>query len=320
MLGGTRIVAGTPPVVDDVTAATRDARWELRWQGWANWPLSPLLLVAAALAVALDVATAWTGVSLGSVGGIAVSPALPLVALVAVGIGVGRLGAARRVVVAWREVAIGLGTLLTLATLAYALQLHRPGQAVGLVLDALGEELVYRLAAVIVLGACCAWLLGRPWRNPREWGARRGSSRSAVPRSSSARCRATSAQMSGPAATLSFASFALVLGYTVLRTGTIWPAVLVHALVNVITFAAWHGAGSSGLRLAVAAVALLALVGGAELAGRRLGLQVRVPTVIDLHTEPDERTVAAAYAAPLCAAHELPALRRGGPAATRPAR
>jgi hypothetical protein len=317
--GGTRIAAGAPPV-DDVTAATRDARWELRWQGWADWPLSPLILVAAALAVALDVTTAWTGISLGSVGGIAVSPALPLVALVVVGIGAGRLGAARRTVAAWREVAIGLGTLLILATVAYALQLHRPAQAVGLVLDALGEELVYRLAAVIVLGACCAWLLRRPWRNPRDWGSAPGFVALGAAAIVFSALPGHVAQMSGPATTVSFASFALVLGYTVLRTGTIWPAVLVHALVNVITFAAWHGAGSSGLRLAVAAVALLALVGGAELAGRRLGLQVRVPTVIDLHTEPDERTGVAAYAAPLCAAHELPALRRGGPAATRPAR
>jgi hypothetical protein len=37
------------------------------------------------------------------------------------------------------------------------------------------------------------------------------------------------------------------------------------------------------VRLAIGAGALLALVAAADVAGRRLGLRVRVPTVVDLH-------------------------------------
>jgi hypothetical protein len=288
VLGGTRIAESDPrAAADDVAAATRDAHWTLRWRGWADWPLSPLTVAVAALAVTLDVVTAWAGVSLGSLGGIPVSPALPLAALVVAWIGVDRLGLGRRATRAWRELAIGLGAVVALATAAYAVQMGRPAQAVGLVLDALGEELVFRLAAVIVLGAGCAWLLGRPWRNPRDWGTVPGLVAlggaavvfSALP--------GHVEQMTGPATTLPFAALALVLGYTVLRTGAVWPAVLVHALLNFTTIAAWHGAGPSGFRLAVAASALLALVGAADLTGRRLGLRVRVPTLIDLHTGPD---------------------------------
>ena len=85
-----------------------------------------------------------------------------------------------------------------------------------------------------------------------------------------------------PSASLSFASLALVLGYVVLRTGTVWPAVMVHAVLDLTTLAAWQGAGPAGLRLALAASALVALVAGADVAGRRLGVRVRVPRVIDL--------------------------------------
>jgi hypothetical protein len=82
---------------------------------------------------------------------------------------------------------------------------------------------------------------------------------------------------------VSFASLGLVLGYTVLRTGAVWPAVMVHALLNLTTITAWDHQGLAGLRLGIAGAALVALVAAADLAGRRLGLRVRVPTVIDLH-------------------------------------
>jgi membrane protease YdiL (CAAX protease family) len=291
VLGGTRTAEGDPRVVDEVAAATRNARWAVHWRGWADWPLSPLTLAVAAVAVALDVTTAWTGISLGSLGGIQVSPALPLAALVVVWIGADRLGWSRRAGVAWRELAVGLGAVVALATVAYALQMDRPAQAVGLVLDALGEELVFRLAAVIVLGACCAWLLGRPWRNPRDWGSIPGFVALGAAAFIFSALPGHVAQMTSPATTLPFVSFGLVLGYTVLRTGAVWPAVLVHALVNFTTIAAWQGAGPSGLRLAVTAAVLLALVGAADLAGRRLGLRVRVPTLIDLHAGPDPELV-----------------------------
>ncbi len=291
MSGGTRTVAGDRPTPDAVAAVTREGRWELRWRGWADWPLSPLIVALAAVAVAVDVATAWTGTSLGSIGGIAISPALPLALLVAAGIGAGRLGWNRPALLAWREVAVGLGALLLFSVLAYAVTLHRPGQALGLVLNAFGEELVFRVAVVVVLGAGCARLLGRPWRNPGQWGSAPGFVALGGAAIVFSVLPGHVEQMTGPTTTLPFAAFALVLGYTVLRTGTVWPAVLVHALVDVATFAVWSGAAPAGLRLAVVAVALLALVGGADLAGRRLGLRSPAPTVIDLHAQPDPEPV-----------------------------
>ena len=267
---------------DDVAAATRDARWAPRWQGWADWPLTPLTLAAAAVAVALDVASAWTGVGLGSVGGIAVSPGLPFALLAAATIGAARLGGARAARTAWREFALGGGAVLAVAVLADAGRLGRPAQSVGLVLDAAGEELVFRLAAVVVLGAVAARVLGRPWRTPRQWGAAPGFLAlggaavvfSALP--------GHVEQMTGVTTILPFASVALLFGYVVLRTGALWPTVLVHALLNITTVAAWEGAASPTARAVIAVVALVALVTAAHVAGRRLGLQQRVPDVIDL--------------------------------------
>ncbi len=277
-------VAVVAPVApgSDAAAVTEGARWVTRWEGWADWPLSLPMLLLAALAVALDVATAWTGTDLGSLGRIAVSPALPLALLLVVWLGPGRVGFARPRVWAWREFALGAGVVLTLATLGYATAFGRPAEAVGLVVAALGEELIFRFAAVLVLGALAARLLGRPWRNPRDWGTAPGLLAlggaavvfSALP--------GHVVQMNGPSSSVAFASLALLLGYTVLRTGTVWPAVMAHALLNLTTIATWQTAGPSGLRLALAATVLVALVAGADVAGRRLGVRRRVPTVIDL--------------------------------------
>jgi hypothetical protein len=53
--------------------------------------------------------------------------------------------------------------------------------------------------------------------------------------------------------------------------------------LNLTTITAWNQHGLAGGRLAIGAGALLALVAAADVAGRRLGLRVRVPTVVDLH-------------------------------------
>jgi hypothetical protein len=280
MLGEPSVVVRAPRVAE--RRPPQDRGTELRWQGWADWPLSGPLLLLAGVAVVLDVITAWTGTSLGALGRIAISPGLPPALLVLAGIGARLLGATRRNLAAWREVALGLGGVMVLATLSYALTLGRPSEAVGLLVAALGEELVFRVCAVVVLGALAARLLGRDWRNPRTWGGGPGYAAllgaavvfSALP--------GHVAQMRGPSASLSFASLALVLGYVVLRTGALWPAVMVHALLDLVTLAGWQGAGPASLRLVVAATALLALVAGADVAGRRLGVRVRVPQVIDL--------------------------------------
>jgi len=273
------------PVVaqqSDAEAATDGARWVTRWRGWADWPLSLPLLALAAFAVALDVTTAWTGTALGSLGRIATSPALPLALLLAAWVGAGRVGLSRERVRAWREYALAVGVVLALATVGYAVAFGRPAEAIGLVVAALGEELVYRFAAVIVFGALAARLLGRPWRNPRDWGTAPGLLGLAAAAVLFSALPGHVVQVTGPSTSVAFASLALVLGYTVLRTGTVWPAVMAHALLNLTAIATWQTAGPQGLRVALAATVLVSLVAAADVAGRRLGLRRRVPTVIDL--------------------------------------
>ena len=239
-------------------------------------------MALAAAAVVLDVVTAWTGTSLGSIGPVGVSPALPLVAVLAARLGLARLGASRRSMLAWRELAVGLGTVLAVAMLAYAVLLTRPGEAIGLLVAALGEELVFRLAAVLALGALCTRLLRRDWHNPRDWGAAPGLVALGAAALVFTVLPGHVVQMTSLATAVSFASLALLLGYIVLRTGAVWPAVLVHALLNLTTIAARRGASPAALRLVIAATALGALVAAADVAGRRLGIRTRVPTVIDL--------------------------------------
>jgi hypothetical protein len=254
----------------------------LRWQGWADWSLSVPVLVLAA-AVVLDVATAWADVTLGALGRIAVSPALPLALGLVALLTATRPGPGRASGYAWREFGAGVGVVLLIAALGYAVLLGRPAEAVGLVVAATGEELVFRLAAVLLVGALCARLLGRDWRHPGRWDATPGFVALGVAAVAFSVLPGHVAQMTTVARGLSFASLALLLGYTVLRTGVVWPAVMVHALINVMTLAAWQGSGLAPARLAIAAGALGALVAATEVAGRRLGLRTRVPTVIDLH-------------------------------------
>ena len=273
------------PVVahrSDAEVATEGARWVTRWRGWADWPLSLPLLTLAAVAVALDVTTAWTNTNLGSLGRIGTSPALPLVLLLVAGVGAGRVGLSRERVHAWREFALAVGVVLVLATAGYAIAFGRPAEALGLVVAAIGEELVYRFAAVLLFGALAARLLGRRWRNPRQWGTAPGLLGLAAAAVLFSALPGHVMQVTGPSTSVAFASLGLLLGYTVLRTGTVWPAVVVHALLNLTTIATWQTSGPQGLRLALAATALVSLVAAADVAGRRLGLRRRVPTVIDL--------------------------------------
>jgi membrane protease YdiL (CAAX protease family) len=78
---------------------------------------------------------------------------------------------------------------------------------------------------------------------------------------------------------LPFVCLGMVLGYAVLRTGALVPAVVVHALLNLATIAAFTGEISTPLRTALSATALVALVVGTVVAGRRLGIFRLVPVV-----------------------------------------
>jgi membrane protease YdiL (CAAX protease family) len=89
-------------------------------------------------------------------------------------------------------------------------------------------------------------------------------------------------QMRAAASVVSFASLAVVLGWVVLRTGAIWPAIVAHAVLNLTTITVFTIDAPSGLRLGLAAGTLVALVVGADVAGRRSGRLRPVPSLIDL--------------------------------------
>jgi hypothetical protein len=285
MLGGATRVAGRhvqDPSASECARATHSAWWTWQWRGWAPWRLDGVVLVLAASAVVLDVASAWLDVSLGTIGRIPVSPALPFALLLAARVGAARLGWTRADARAWREVAVGLGVVLVGAIVAYSVEVAGPGAAGGLVVAAAGEELVYRLAVVVVAGTLAARVLGRDWRHPDRWGTGPGLVGlvsgavvfSALP--------GHVVQVSSLASAVPFASLAALLGWVVLRTGAIWPAIAAHALLNLTTITVTATEAPGALRLALAAATLGAVVVGADVAGRRTGRLRPVPSVVDL--------------------------------------
>src|SRR5262249_49287796 len=73
--------------VTDVTS--RPVVW--RWLRWTRLPLTAGILFLAAVTVVVDVGTAWADVSLGHLGHVPVSPALPLGVVLAIAVGLRRL-------------------------------------------------------------------------------------------------------------------------------------------------------------------------------------------------------------------------------------
>jgi len=252
------------------------------WLRWTRWPFTPAVIVVAALAVTVDVFTAWVGISFGSLGRVPVSPALPLGLLLAVMIGVNRLGFDRTNRRAWRECLVVGGGVMVYAFVSYAVNIGGWDEAIGLVLAALGEELVYRLAVIVVVGAACARLLGRDWRNASEWGLAPGLTALVIGSIVFSVLPGHIAQMSDALHALPFASLGLVLGYAVLRTGALVPAAIVHALLNLVTLTVLAGEMSVASRNALSTAALLALVTGTIVAGLRLGVLRRAPVEVDL--------------------------------------
>jgi hypothetical protein len=257
-------------------------RWNWRWRSWTRWPLSLPIVGLAFVTVVVDVGTAWANISLGSLGRVPVSPALPLGILLAVMVGLRRLGldpANRR---AWREFLVVSSVALVYAGWSYAVKIGGPAESVGLVLAALGEELVYRLAVLIVVGVVVAAALRRPWRNAEDWGAVPGIAALLAGGLVFTLLPGHIAQMSGALTALPFASLGVVLGYAVLRTGALLPAAVVHAFLNIATIAVIVGDVSIGMRTTFAFVALVALVSGTTVAGMRLGILRRAPISLDL--------------------------------------
>jgi membrane protease YdiL (CAAX protease family) len=248
-----------------------------RWCRWTRWPLTTVILVVAALTVVVDVGTAWADVSIGTLGDVPVSPALPLGIALAALIGFKRLGLDRANLEAWREFLIIGGASMLFGVYQYAQHPDGLGDALGLVVGALGEELVYRLAVLVVVGAGAAKLLGRNWRNAEDWGAVAGVTALLAAGLVFTLLPGHVAQISDALHALPFACLGLVLGYAVLRTGALFPAAVVHALLNLTTIAALQGDVKIGLRTALAALALIALVLATIVAGMRLGILRKVP-------------------------------------------
>jgi hypothetical protein len=251
-------------------------------------PFTIAAVLIGASAVVVDVATAWEDISLGSLGRVPVSPALPLGLLLAGMIGLRRLGLDRANRRAWREFLVVGVFLLVYAVVMYGARTGRWDEGIGLVVAALGEELIYRLAVIIAVGALCARILKRDWRNTSEWGVVPGVAAVVVGSVVFTILPGHVAQMSDAFHALPFASLGLVLGYTVLRTGGLIPATIVHALLNLATITAMEGAAPSGSRDAFVAVALITLVIATVVAGLRLEILRKVPTVIDLRTADEE--------------------------------
>ena len=264
------------------TGVLTPGRDSWQWRSWTRWPFTGAAVLVAALAVVVDVGTAWADVSLGHLGRVPISPALPLGLLLAGMIGLRRLGLDRANRRAWREFLVVGGAALVYAFCAYATKGGGWDESAGIVIGALGEELIYRLAVIVVVGAACAFALGRDWRNASEWGVGPGLCALVAGSLVFTFLPGHVAQVSDALHALPFAALGLVLGYAVLRTGALVPATIAHALLNFATVATLTGEAALLWRNSLSAAALVALVAGTVVAGLRLGILRRQPSVVDL--------------------------------------
>src|SRR3954447_21231083 len=182
---------------------------------------------------------------------------------------------------AWHEF-IGVGTAAMLfGVIQYSRHIGGFAEAMGLVLAALDEEIVYRLAVLILVGALAARVSGRNWRNAEDWGVGPGIIAILASGLVFSVLPGHVAQMSDTLHALPFVCLGMVLGYAMLRTGALLPAVVVHALLNLATIATLEGDMNPAVRSTLAAALLLALVLGTIVAGRRLGIFAQVPVPVD---------------------------------------
>jgi membrane protease YdiL (CAAX protease family) len=247
------------------------------WRRWTRWPLTPTILGIAVVVIALDVVSAWRDVAMGQLGPVAMSPALPLGLVLAWLVEWRRLGLDRPNLLAWREFLLVSGGVLLFGAWEYVAHLGTLDEVFGLVLGALDEELVYRLAVLIVIGAAGAALLGRNWRNPEDWGLGPGVAAIIGSGVVFALLPGHVAQMHDALGAVPFMSLGMVLAYAVLRTGALFPAVVVHASLNLVTIVSFIEGTPNIWRVAFAASALVALVAGTVVAGVRLGMLRPVP-------------------------------------------
>ena len=259
--------------------------WEWRWVGWASWPLTAPVLWLSAATIAIDVASSWLGWPSWYVGRVAMSPALPLAVALAILIGGRNIGFAARDLRAWREfLAVGV-VGIAVVLIAYPASVADVQDRLGVVIALMGEAMVYRFAVVILLGAACARVIGREWRNTTTWGfgpvvaslLGAGVVFSLLP--------GHVAQMKGVMSIVPFASLVMLLGYVGLRSGSLLPSFLAHVAIDLTALAFLASSVSGTVRLGVDLSVLVILVAALMVAGRRLGLRRRVPTVIDLRDD-----------------------------------
>jgi hypothetical protein len=262
--------------------AAQATGWNWRWVGWASWPVSGAVLWVCGLAVVVDVGSSWWGPPHWYLGEVSMSPALPLGVLLVALMRPDRLGFSRAALRAWREFLMLGGPIVLVWLVVYPQSVAAQRDVEGIVVAVAGEELVYRLAAVVLLGALCARLAGRNWRDTAQWGSGpaiggligAGVVFSLLP--------GHVQQMTGAANLVPFLSLGVLLGYVALRGGSILPGFLVHLAIDLAAFAFFAGELPGALRVLIDVGALVGLVLGLMLAGRRLGLRRRVPAVIDL--------------------------------------
>lgn len=256
--------------------------WAWRWTAWPSWPVTPLVLAVAAAAVVTDMVSSWLAVPRWYLGQVLVSPGLVIGIALVLAVGARNVGGSRASARAWREVLMLGAPIVAIWALAFPHSVVAFADMEGVVLAIATEELVYRFAAVLLFGALIARLVGNDWRDLARWGD--GPAIGAIVASAVlfGVLPGHVEQMTGVANVASFFSVALLLGYSAVRTGSLLPGFLVHLALDLAALAFFAGELPGFLRVLVDAGALVALVLGAMLAGRRLGLRRRVPRVIDL--------------------------------------
>jgi hypothetical protein len=279
---GHALRASSAPAAGAVVDSTLVSGWGRRWTGWASWPLSVPVLVVALVAALVDVASAWSGRPAWHIGPVPLSPVWPVAALLVVLIGARRLGWGPIPLAAWHEFLLGIGATLVVVAWVDVRAFGGPSELAGVFVSVCGEEIVYRVAVVVLVGAFAARCCGRDWRDTATWGsgpALIGLVGGAVVFTA---LPGHVAQMGGVPSAVAFGALGLVLGYVALRTGSIVAGVSVHLLLDLAALAARRGELSNGGRVLLASTALAGLVTAAMVAGRRLGLRRLMPAVIDL--------------------------------------
>ena len=256
----------------------RSARTRLRWSEWTDLRSPTIGVLLAAAVVATTALAVWAGIVWRPLGGPGFTPVLPAAVLLATFVGWNQLGLSASDLRVWRETLIVIAGLSVVVAGIYLVGPGSPRELLAFGVGSLEEELVFRFAAPLALGGLTAWALGRPAGDVRAWGD--------GPRAVAVVGAAVTftcmpghlAQVGGPLEIVPFLAIAMLLTYTVLRTGALVPGIAVHALLNVATVAYLAGAMPNPVWAATVVLGLGAYAWGAERAGRRLGHMSPVPT------------------------------------------